>query len=68
MSTNAVGEWAQLIGDRPTVPPFTLPAAPPRILPMLEILPVQLLTPAVPVARGEEAGRIRLAKKETVIA
>jgi glucosamine--fructose-6-phosphate aminotransferase (isomerizing) len=44
---------------------YSLPSAPPSLLPVLEILPVQMLTLALAAMKGREPGKFRLASKIT---
>ena len=56
---------AELIGEGATFAPCALAAVPPAIEPMLEILPVQMLTLALSLRAGREPGRFALATKVT---
>jgi len=42
-------------------------AATPELLPITEILPIQMLSLAIAARRGEEAGKFRLLTKVTVV-
>lgn len=56
---------AELVGEGAASPPFALPNAPRSIHPILEILPVQMITLALAVRGGREPGRFELATKVT---
>jgi glucosamine--fructose-6-phosphate aminotransferase (isomerizing) len=56
---------AELIGDGALASPCILPAAPQSIHPILEILPVQMVTLALAARARREAGRFELASKIT---
>jgi glutamine---fructose-6-phosphate transaminase (isomerizing) len=56
---------AELIGEGAECPPCALPSAPPSIRPILEILPVQMVTLALAAQVGREPGRFELASKVT---
>jgi glucosamine--fructose-6-phosphate aminotransferase (isomerizing) len=56
---------ASWVGEDATFAPCVLPGAPPSIQPILEILPVQMLTLALAVRAGREPGRFSLATKVT---
>jgi glucosamine--fructose-6-phosphate aminotransferase (isomerizing) len=56
---------AELVGEGAVSPPFALPNAPRSIHPILEILPVQMITLALAVQAGREPGRFELAAKLT---
>ncbi|HYK89302.1 MAG TPA: SIS domain-containing protein [Acidobacteriota bacterium] len=56
---------AELAGDDARLPAFRLPAAPDSIRPILEILPVEMITLAFPALAGREAGRFESATKVT---
>jgi glucosamine--fructose-6-phosphate aminotransferase (isomerizing) len=45
--------------------PYCLPNVPPSLLPVLEILPVQMLTLALGAITGRQPGKFRLASKIT---
>jgi len=61
----AVQGRAELLGEGAASPPYALPAAPQSIHPILEILPVQMVTLALAVQVGREPGRFELASKIT---
>jgi glucosamine--fructose-6-phosphate aminotransferase (isomerizing) len=56
---------AELVGEGAVSPPFALPNAPRSIHPILEILPVQMITLALSLQAGREPGRFELATKVT---
>jgi glutamine---fructose-6-phosphate transaminase (isomerizing) len=56
---------AEIVGATGCDLPYCLPASPPSLLPILEILPVQMITLALAAGRGREAGRFELASKVT---
>jgi len=56
---------AELVGEGGASSPFVLPAAPRCIQPILEILPVQMITLALAAQAGREPGRFELATKVT---
>ena len=55
----------ELAGEGAACPPFALPNAPRSIHPILEILPVQMITLALAAQAGREPGRFELATKVT---
>lgn len=55
-----------LVGKGSNIAPFALPACPPACLPILEILPVQLLSLALAEKQGIEAGHFLHTSKVTV--
>jgi glutamine---fructose-6-phosphate transaminase (isomerizing) len=55
----------ELIGDDASFAPCKLPSATPSIHPILEILPVQMITLALAAQLGREPGRFELATKVT---
>lgn len=55
----------ELIDQRPTLGPFGLPHVPAGVLPVVEILPIQMLTLALAVMVGREPGKFRFASKIT---
>ncbi len=57
---------AELIGLDSTVKALQIPAGSNRILPVLEILPIQMLTLALAANSGFEAGRFEFATKVTI--
>jgi glutamine---fructose-6-phosphate transaminase (isomerizing) len=56
---------AELVGEGAAFPPCNLPSAPRSIHPILEILPVQMVTLALAAQVGREPGRFELASKVT---
>jgi glucosamine--fructose-6-phosphate aminotransferase (isomerizing) len=56
---------AELVGEEAACPPCALPSAPQSIHPILEILPVQMVTLALAAQVGREPGRFELASKVT---
>jgi glutamine---fructose-6-phosphate transaminase (isomerizing) len=55
----------ELIGPGARIPALRLPGAPPRVLPILEIAPAQMLTLAIAARAGREPGRFAHATKIT---
>jgi len=58
---------AEIVGETGSGLPYCLPAVPTSHLPILEILPVQMITLALAASRGREAGRFELASKITTV-
>jgi glutamine---fructose-6-phosphate transaminase (isomerizing) len=56
---------AEMVGEGDGSRALCLPRVPPSILPVLEILPVEMMTLALAALRGREPGRFRLASKIT---
>jgi glutamine---fructose-6-phosphate transaminase (isomerizing) len=56
---------AQLVSEDDALAPWTLPAAPRSLQPILEILPAQMITLALAAQRGREPGRFDRASKIT---
>ncbi len=56
---------AELAGDDASLSALRLPAAPESIQPILEILPVEMITLALAAMEGREAGRFESASKVT---
>ncbi len=56
---------AAMVGEGAATPSCALPAAPRSIHPILEILPVQMVTLALAAQAGREPGRFELASKVT---
>jgi glutamine---fructose-6-phosphate transaminase (isomerizing) len=56
---------AELVGEGAASPPCALPSAPRSIHPIVEILPVQMVTLALAAQAGREPGRFELASKVT---
>ncbi len=61
------GGTVMAIGANAAVPALALPDVPPPLLPILEILPVEMLTLAVAARKGLEAGRFSHATKVTTV-
>jgi glucosamine--fructose-6-phosphate aminotransferase (isomerizing) len=58
---------AELVGHEAFHVPFRLPAAPRSILPILEILPLQMISLALGILAGRQPGFFELASKVTTI-
>ncbi len=56
---------AELVGEGAALPSCVLPVVPASMRPILEILPVQMLTLALAAQTGREAGRFELSSKVT---
>jgi glucosamine--fructose-6-phosphate aminotransferase (isomerizing) len=56
---------AEIVGEEASLPACRLPAAASSIHPILEILPVQMITLALAAQTGREPGRFELASKVT---
>jgi glutamine---fructose-6-phosphate transaminase (isomerizing) len=56
---------AEMVGENPDVPACALPDAPRCVQPILEILPVEMITLALAAQTGREPGRFELATKVT---
>lgn len=61
------GGQAEIIGEEAELEAFRLPEAPPAARPLLEILPVQMMTLALAGLAGREAGRFERASKVTTV-
>jgi glucosamine--fructose-6-phosphate aminotransferase (isomerizing) len=61
------GGRAELIGGEARLSSLRIPAAPDGALPILEILPVEMITLALAAQTGREAGRFSLASKVTTV-
>lgn len=61
------GGKAELVSEESDFPPCKTSSAQPSILPILEILPVQMITLALAAQMGREPGRFELATKVTTI-
>ena len=59
------GGRAELVGEGAASPSCCLPSVPRMILPIVEILPVQMVTLALAAQMGREPGRFELASKVT---
>jgi glutamine---fructose-6-phosphate transaminase (isomerizing) len=58
---------AEIVGEAGAGSPYGLPRVPIALLPIIEILPVQMITLALAACRGREAGRFELASKVTTV-
>ena len=56
---------AELTGDDAPLSGLRLPAAPDRVRPVMEILPVEMITLSLAALAGREAGRFESAMKVT---
>ena len=56
---------AALAGETAEAPLFRLPRVPSRVRPIVEVLPVQMMTLALAAAAGREAGKFERATKVT---
>jgi glucosamine--fructose-6-phosphate aminotransferase (isomerizing) len=56
---------AELVGDEGDFAPCKLPKVPPSVRPIVEVLPAQMITIALAVLTGREAGRFERATKIT---
>lgn len=63
----SMGGQAELIGEEAGLEAFRIPEAPPPVRPLLEILPVQMVTLALAALAGREAGRFERASKVTTV-
>jgi len=61
----ANGGCAEMVSQEVGDCPYCLPKAPASLLPVLEILPVQMLTLALAARKGRQPGMFRLASKVT---
>ncbi len=61
----ANGGRAEMVSQEPRACAYSLPKVPSALLPILEILPVQILTLAVAAMKGRQPGKFRLANKIT---
>jgi glutamine---fructose-6-phosphate transaminase (isomerizing) len=59
------GGRAELLGEDADLSSLRIPRAPASVIPILEILPLQMVTLALAAQRGAEAGRFALASKVT---
>ena len=63
----AAGSRAGLVQEDPSLDVFHIPLALAPLRPLLEILPVEMMTLALADLRGREAGRFELGSKVTVV-
>ena len=61
------GGQAEIVGADAELASLRLPVVPASVLPILEILPVQLITLALAAQTGREAGRFVLGSKVTIV-
>jgi glucosamine--fructose-6-phosphate aminotransferase (isomerizing) len=61
------GGRAELLGKGAELSSLRIPRVPESVLPILEILPVQMLTLALAAQTGSEAGRFTLGSKVTSV-
>ena len=61
----AQGGKAQLVGEGTVTPTFCVPEVPSSVRPIVEILPVQMITLALAARAGREPGCFKLASKVT---
>ena len=61
------GGRSELVAEGAPSEVFRLPAAPPRVRPILEMLPVQMITLALAAQAGREPGKFELATKITTV-
>jgi len=59
------GGRAELVGEDASPEPFRLPSVPQTLLPLLEILPVEMITLALAALTGREAGKFEIGSKVT---
>jgi glucosamine--fructose-6-phosphate aminotransferase (isomerizing) len=64
---SAEGGRAAVVGPDADRDLFRLPSAPPAVVPIVEILPVQMFTLAIASLSGREAGRFERATKVTTV-
>jgi glucosamine--fructose-6-phosphate aminotransferase (isomerizing) len=64
----SAGGRTSLVGERSDFSSFRLPPTPRRLLPVVEMLPVQMLSLALAALAGREPGRFEHATKITVVA
>jgi glucosamine--fructose-6-phosphate aminotransferase (isomerizing) len=67
LDVRRLGGRAVLIGENSDPGPFRLPAVPERLRPMMEMLPVQLLSLALAARSGRVPGEFERAAKVTVV-
>jgi glucosamine--fructose-6-phosphate aminotransferase (isomerizing) len=63
----ATGARAFLVAEDANRPALRLPAVPSLARPVVEILPVEMLTLAIPALDGREAGTFRVGGKVTTV-
>ena len=68
LDIRAAGGRAAIVSETVPAGALRLPAGPARLLPVFEILPVQMLTLALAALAGREPGRFERATKITVVA
>lgn len=56
-----------MIGPRETGGPFCLPTVPARVRPILEMLPIEMISLALAANAGREAGKFERASKITTV-
>jgi fructoselysine-6-P-deglycase FrlB-like protein len=61
----SAGGRAELLGEDAEHPGLRLPAGPPELRPVLELLPVEMASLALAALAGREAGRFTIASKVT---
>ena len=61
----SAGGRAELVGEDAEHPALRPPAAPPGLRPVLELLPVEMVSLALAALAGREAGRFTIASKVT---
>jgi glucosamine--fructose-6-phosphate aminotransferase (isomerizing) len=61
------GAQAELIGEDSSLPSFRLPRHDASVRPILEILPIQMVTIALAALAGREAGKFERATKITIV-
>jgi glucosamine--fructose-6-phosphate aminotransferase (isomerizing) len=61
------GGRAELLGKDAELSPLRIPAVPESVLPILEILPLEMITLALAAQTGSEAGRFTLGSKITTV-
>jgi glucosamine--fructose-6-phosphate aminotransferase (isomerizing) len=65
--TRAAGARAFLVAEDQERPALRLPTVPSVALPIVEILPVEMLTLAIPALDGREAGTFSVGGKVTTV-
>jgi glucosamine--fructose-6-phosphate aminotransferase (isomerizing) len=61
------GGRTKLVSEEESNSAFCLPSVPPRVRPIVEILPAQIISLALAAQAGREAGRLTLSSKVTTI-